>query len=97
MSVSKVRVCHHKLSWMHKSIVHSTFLSPILPYIQPYPTLLKSTLPYLSDMPTRHIQSADEVLRHESIEHGHHMGDSIAYASDDDDDDDDGGITLNQS
>jgi hypothetical protein len=37
-------------------------------------------------MPPRHIQSADEVLRHESIEHGHHMGDSIAYDSDDDDD-----------
>jgi len=40
-------------------------------------------------MPPRHIQSADEVLWHESIEHGHHMGDSIAYKSDDDDDDDD--------
>jgi len=66
MSVSKVRVCHHKLSWYSNL---------------PYPTL-----PYLSDMPPRHIQSADEVLRHESIEHGHHMGDSIAYASDDDDD-----------
>ena len=67
MSVSKVRVCHHKLSWYSN-----------LPY-----------LPYLSDMPPRHIQSADEVLWHESIEHGHHMGDSIAYKSDDDDDDDD--------
>ncbi len=56
--------------------------------IQPYPTQIYPTLPYLSDMPPRHIQSADEVLRHESIEHGHHMGDSIAYDSDDDDDDD---------
>ena len=72
-------------------------LSSLLSYPISNPTLLKSTLPYLSDMPPRHIQSADEVLRHESIEHGHHMGDSIAYASDDDDDDDDGGITLNQS
>ena len=50
-------------------------------------TQIYPTLPYLSDMPPRHIQSADEVLRHESIEHGHHMGDSIAYKSDDDDGD----------
>jgi hypothetical protein len=43
-------------------------------------------------MPPRHIQSADEVLRYESIEHGHHVGDAIAYRTvkkDESDDDDD--------
>lgn len=67
----------------------------ILPYpIQPYSTQIYATLPYLSDMPPRHIQSADEVLWHESIEHWHHVGDTIAYRTEKKDESDDDGDMM---